>query len=221
MEKNNVKKTRARTKEQKEKNFQRILEVGKEVFIDSGPNALTMRKLAKHLNMTQTFLYTYIQSKRELWIAIRKKYFDDYSFEFDEIIKKHEGTRLDLLMKIAEHFLAFASEDFHRFQIMFFIPVPSSKIMGPIEKNYQQMGLLEKLKKIIQDAMEAKEIKKRKDIDEFTYFIWSIIFGTATTEAYSKFSAPILERMKVHSKSFTKNSFRQCSLKEIRNILIG
>lgn len=219
MKKTNTKKTRARSKAQKAKNFQQILEVGKDVFIDSRPDALTMRKLAKRLNMTQTFLYTYVQSKRELWIAIRKKYFHNYLIEFDRIVKQHKGTMVDLLMKLIEHFLNHANEDFNRFQIMFIIPVPFSKKIGPIEKNYQQTGLLEKLKDILQTAMEAKEIKER-NLFEFTYFLWSIVFGIATTEIYFKFKTPLLEKMKEHPPSFTKESYRECTLKEIQNLLV-
>ena len=220
MKNTNVKKTRARSKEQKEIQYQRILNAGKELFVNYGPRALSMRTLAKRLNMTQTFLYTYIESKRELWIAIRKKYFNDYLLEFNKIVNQHQGTKLDLLMKIVENFIEFANEDFRRFQIMFIIPVPSSKKIGPIEKNYQQTGLLEKLKEILKEAMETNEIKKR-NLDEFIYFIWSVIFGTTTTDIYFKFRAPIMEYMKEYSSSFTKKSYRECALREIRNLLIG
>ena len=81
-----MKKTRARSKKEKEIQYQRILDEGKELFVKYGPGALSMRKLAKRLNMTQTFLYTYIQSKRELWIAIRQKYFQKYLLEINKII---------------------------------------------------------------------------------------------------------------------------------------
>lgn len=215
-----MKKTRARSKKEKEIQYQRILEEGKELFIKYGPGALSMRTLAKRLNMTQTFLYTYIQSKRELWIAIRQKYFQRYLLEINKIINEHQGTKVDLLMKLVERFIEFANEDFNRFMVMFIMPVPSSKKIGPIEKNYQQTGLLDKVKKILQEAMIAKEIRER-NLDEFTYFIWSVIFGTITTDMYIKFQAPIMEYMKEKSPSFTKKSYRECALKEIRNLLIG
>ncbi len=220
MKNTNVKKTRARSKKQKEIQYQRILDEGKELFVKYGPGALSMRTLAKRLNMTQTFLYTYIQSKRELWIAIRKKYFNNYLLEVNKIINQHQGTKLDLLMKLIESFIEFANEDFNRFLVMFIIPIPSSKKIGPIEKNYQQIGFLDKLKKILEEAMKTKEIKERK-LDEFTYFIWSVVFGITTTEMYIKFKAPIMEYMKEKSPSLTKKSFRECALKEIQNLLIG
>ena len=215
-----MKKTRARSKKEKEIQYQRILEEGKELFVKYGPGALSMRTLAKRLNMTQTFLYTYIQSKRELWIAIRQKYFQRYLLEINKIINEHQGTKVDLLMKLVERFIEFANEDFNRFMVMFIMPVPSSKKIGPIEKNYQQTGLLDKVKKILQEAMIAKEIRER-NLDEFTYFIWSVIFGTITTDMYIKFHAPIMEYMKERPPSLTKKSFRECALKEIKNLLRG
>ncbi|MFX1444983.1 MAG: TetR/AcrR family transcriptional regulator [Promethearchaeota archaeon] len=216
----NMNKKRARSKKEKEIQYQRILEEGKELFVKYGPGALSMRTLAKRLNMTQTFLYTYIQSKRELWIAIRQKYFQKYLIEINNIINEHQGTKVELLMKIALSFIEFANEDFNRFIVMFILPIPSSKKIGPIEKNYQQTGLLDKIKKILHEAMMVKEIKER-NLDEFTYFIWSVIFGITTTDMYIKFHAPIMEYMKEKSPTFTKKSYRECALKEIKNLLVG
>ena len=62
----NSKKKRARTEEEKRENFEKILEAGKDLLINMGPKSLSMRKLAKNLNMTQTFLYTYVDKEGTL-----------------------------------------------------------------------------------------------------------------------------------------------------------
>jgi AcrR family transcriptional regulator len=64
---------RARSEEKKNIQFEKILDAGKELFIEKGESGFSMRNLAEMLNMTKNNLYHYIESKRELWIAIRNK----------------------------------------------------------------------------------------------------------------------------------------------------
>ncbi|MBK5134244.1 TetR/AcrR family transcriptional regulator, partial [Candidatus Bathyarchaeota archaeon] len=55
--------------------FEQILEAGKELFLEKGRDGFSLRGLAKILGMNQNNLYNYVESKRELWIAIRNKFF--------------------------------------------------------------------------------------------------------------------------------------------------
>ena len=71
MEKTNSNRKVARSKEEKEKQFQKIIEAGRKLFLSKGSYGFNTRALAKELNMSQPNLYTYVKSKRELWIAIR------------------------------------------------------------------------------------------------------------------------------------------------------
>ena len=79
--KTKVKKTRSRSPEKKAQQFERILEAGKQLFQQKGREGFSLRGVAKTLDMNQNNLYNYIESKRELWIAIRKKFFEQYRDE--------------------------------------------------------------------------------------------------------------------------------------------
>ncbi|MFX0137909.1 MAG: TetR/AcrR family transcriptional regulator, partial [Candidatus Hodarchaeota archaeon] len=113
--KSNKKQTRSRSPEKKAAQFERILETGKNLFLEKGKDGFSLRGLAKLLGMNQNNLYNYVESKRELWIAIRNKFFKQYRNENIEIMKKHDGSTKDLLMKIFTNFLEFASKDFGAF----------------------------------------------------------------------------------------------------------
>jgi len=52
-----------------------------------------MRELARRLNMSEANLYNYVDYKRELWTAIRTKYFKQYRDDVDNLIKKHNLWR--------------------------------------------------------------------------------------------------------------------------------
>ncbi|MHA1659205.1 MAG: TetR/AcrR family transcriptional regulator [Promethearchaeota archaeon] len=67
---------RARSEEKKAIKFEKILEAGKKLFLEKGSEGFSMRNLANRLGMNKNNLYNYIESKRELWIAIRNKFYN-------------------------------------------------------------------------------------------------------------------------------------------------
>ena len=101
---NNKKTTRARAPEKKKEQFDKILEAGKELFIKYGTHGFSLRALAKKLKMSQSNLYNYVQSKRELWIAIRIKYFKEFQTKFSEILEAHKDSYIDIWMKMANFY---------------------------------------------------------------------------------------------------------------------
>ncbi|MFX1501361.1 MAG: TetR/AcrR family transcriptional regulator, partial [Promethearchaeota archaeon] len=125
-EKSTKSKTRSRTPEKKAARFEKILEAGKKLFIEKGRDGFSLRGLAKVLGMNQNNLYNYVESKRELYIAIRNKFFKQYREENIEIIKRHKSSSLDLLIKIFNHFFNFAESDFGAFAMMHLRTLPPS-----------------------------------------------------------------------------------------------
>jgi AcrR family transcriptional regulator len=83
------KQTRARSEDKKADQFERILEAGKRLFLEKGSQGFSMRNLAEMLGMTKNNLYNYIESKRELWIAIRNKFYNQFKEENLEILKAY------------------------------------------------------------------------------------------------------------------------------------
>jgi len=82
------KQTRARSADKKADQFERILEAGKRLFLEKGTQGFSMRNLAEMIGMTKNNLYNYVESKRELWIAIRNKFYGQFKEENLEIIEK-------------------------------------------------------------------------------------------------------------------------------------
>jgi len=175
------KQTRSRSPEKKAAQFEQILEAGKELFLEKGKDGFSLRRLAKILGMNQNNLYNYVESKRELWIAIRNKFFLQYRDENIKIMKEHEGALTDLLMKFFTNFLEFADKDFGAFSMMHLTESPPSNKLGTIEKEYQEYNYLRGTAKVVQEAIEAKEINY-PDPGLITFFIYSLILGAAIVE---------------------------------------
>ncbi|MFX1338252.1 MAG: TetR/AcrR family transcriptional regulator [Promethearchaeota archaeon] len=169
-------KTRARSPEKKAEQFDKILEVGKEMFIKYGVHGFSTRALADKLGMTQPNLYNYVNSKRELWIAIKSKYYDDYFKGFEDILDEHKGLYLDLFYKFIEYFIEFLNADYERFQIMFILSAPPSKRKGPLEKSYKTFPILKFALGLVEKAAKNSEISSEKATELF-YSIYSYVLG--------------------------------------------
>jgi hypothetical protein len=169
-------KTRARSPEKKAEQFENILEEGKRMFIEYGSDGFSTRALAEKLGMTQPNLYNYVQSKRELWIAIKSKYLEDYFEGFENILNEHTGSYLDLFYKFVEYFLEFVTADYERFRMMFLLSPPPSKRKGPFEKSYKAFPIIKYALSLVVKAAKDNEID-RKAGNELFYNIYSYILG--------------------------------------------
>jgi len=177
-----LKQTRARSEDKKADQLERILEAGKQLFLNKGTQGFSMRNLAGMLDMTKNNLYNYVESKRELWIAIRNKFYNQYRDENLEIIRNHEGSTCDLILKLYKHFLDFADRDYDKFRMMYnIIDAPHSDKIGPIEKTYKEFRLLDGTTKLIQKAIDEGEIKC-SNATLLSLYSYSLVMGVAYIE---------------------------------------
>ena len=144
-----VKQTRARSKDKKADQYERILEAGKKLFLSKGTRGFSMRNLAEMLGMNRNNLYNYVDSKRELWIAIRDKFYRQFREENLTIIKNHQGPIRDLILKLYDHFLEFADRDYDKFRMMFNI------IEAP--EQLSRMNLPDKIEYILEEVETKSE----------------------------------------------------------------
>ena len=212
------KKTRARSPEKKAEQFDRILEEGKEMFVKYGTHGFSTRALAQKLGMTQPNLYNYVSSKRELWIAIRMKYYDEFLEGQNKIIADHKGSNSELYYKFVEYFLDFASKDYKRFLLMFLLSAPPSKKIGPLEKSYKPYQLAKFITDLVKKATKAEEMDEDTAIRSF-YSIYAHILGAAKVEADLKLTNKISEPIVGDFYTLTAKEYRTFILKEIRKTL--
>jgi len=221
--KTNVKKTRSRSPEKKAQQFERIIEAGKQLFQEQGREGFSLRGLAKMLDMNQNNLYNYVESKRELWIAIRKKFFEQYRDENREIVKNHDGSTVDLLLDLFEHFFKFAEEDYTAFTMMHMIPSPPSDKIGLFEKQYKPFNFLDGTTKVIQKAINEGEIKEN-NAALLSFFIYSLVLGATIVERIMRSveetnnykGTDADENIQFGTQPFTSKEFRKYVLRKIQ-----
>ncbi len=224
----NKKQTRSRSPEKKAAQFERIIEAGKELFSERGSEGFSLRSLAKILDMNQNNLYNYVDSKRELWIAIRNKFFKQQRDENREIIKNHDGTTVNLLLKIAGNFLDFATKDFDAFSMMHTISSPPSNKVGPFEKEYRAFNFLDGTTRIVQKAIDAGEIKEN-NATALSFHIYSTILGAAIIERNmsiieenNNYDGDVAsENIVFKQENFSRLEFRNYVLSKVESLLKG
>lgn len=218
-----TKKTRSRSPEKKAQQFEKILESSKQLFQEHGRDGFTLGGLAKNLDMNKNNLYNYIESKRELWIAIRKKCYEQYRNENRKIIKESNDTNIETLLRIFTHFFEFAENDYAAFRIMHLIHPPSSDKIGPFEKEYKQFSFLDGTTRLIQKAIDNGEIKE-KNAALLSFFMFSLLLGSTMVEkamrdieeTNNKKGEEIEERTQFGTQSFTSTEFRKYTLRKIQ-----
>ncbi|MHA1375510.1 MAG: TetR/AcrR family transcriptional regulator [Promethearchaeota archaeon] len=218
------KQTRARSKVKKADQFERILKAGKKLFLQKGAQGFNMRNLAEMLDMTKNNLYNYVESKRELWIAIRNKFYSQFKIENLEIIENHgKGSTCDLIIKLYEHFLDFADQDYDKFRMMFnVIDAPPSNKIGRIESDYKEFRLLDGTTKLIQKAIREGEITEGS-ASLLSLFTYSVVMGVGYIQMMrtDKHGAPrpVWETIQLSRVDVSYEDFKKYTLKVLDYIL--
>ncbi len=220
------KNTRSRSPEKKAAQFKRILKAGKELFLEKGRDGFSLRGLAKILGMNQNNLYNYVESKRELWIAIRSKFFKQFRDENIEIIKNHKSTTTNLLLEIFEHFLDFAEKDFGAFGMMHLIEAPSSDKMGPFENEFRKFNFLKGTANVIQKGINDGEFKG-SNAGLLSFYTYSLILGAAIVDRHMRiieqsenFNGNLAsEIIQFGQSDFSRKDFREFILNKLENSL--
>jgi len=215
-----LKQTRARSEEKKAVQFERILEAGKKLFLQKGSRGFSMRNLAEMLDMTKNNLYNYIESKKELWIAIRNKFYNQFKEENLEIIKNHEGSKCDLILKLYEHFLDFADRDYDKFRMMFnIIEAPHSNKIGPIESTYKEFRLLNGTTRLIQEAIDEGEISE-ENASLLSLMTYSLVMGVAYIQMNRiQTPSPVWENIQLSILDVSFKTFKEHALRVLEYIL--
>ena len=216
-----LKQTRARSEDEKAVQFERILEAGKDLFLKKGGEGFSMRNLAEMLDMTKNNLYNYVESKRELWIAIRNKFYNQFKEENLEIIKIHKGDTCELILKLYEHFLDFADRDYDKFKMMFnVVEAPHSEKVGPIEKKYREYRLLDGTTKLIHEGIDKGEIEG-DSASLLSLLSYSFTMGVAYIEMNRSLERPpnkVWETIQLSRLDVSKEDFKENSLKVLEQM---
>ncbi len=169
------KRTRVRNPLKKEEKLQKIIDNGKKLFIRDGDH-MSMRELAREMDLAVSGLYRYVLNKRELWFACINQEFENFSNDYDKIEEQHSGNDILLLRKFGVYFMDLAKNNYPLFKFMFLSTPPlSNKEKGPFELNNYKAGFTN-LNSLVTKLVKTKQTKQKKTL-LLSLAIWGFVLG--------------------------------------------
>ncbi len=172
------KSSRNRSLEKKKERMEKIVDKGTELFLKDGQN-MSLRNLARELNITVSGLYKYVDNKRELWFACQNRAFDQLAKEWDKMEGEHKGNNLELVGKFGKAFLELSLRNFPLFKFMFLHDPPkaNSEKPGPNELKCNRGGFTN-LFKTVSQAVNSGELNTPNSM-YFSLALWGFVLGPA------------------------------------------
>jgi hypothetical protein len=104
--------------------------------------------------------------------------------------------------------------------MMFFIPPPPSSKVGPIEKNYEVIDPLGVVKNIVQEGIQAGEIKNF-DIKNLTFYFYALVQGATSVERDLRTREKVLEPIDQDTRPETIENFREFLIEQLIDQIKG
>ena len=223
--KDKPKKKRSRSKEDKAKQMDRIIEESLNLIKTKGFFGFEMRALAKHIGMSKGNLYNYVSSKRELWIAVRIKTMRDFKQGIEETaFSGEEESAIEILKRVGRFVFEFAAEDSNRWKLMTSTRPPDppikdgSPFIGEIEKSYESSQVLDAIFKILQDGYARGELQDL-NLKLTGFYLYSIVLGVAYLE-YDILTDDIIRDSEFHEDlKFNREELRELALNQMEQLL--
>ncbi|MHA1688592.1 MAG: TetR/AcrR family transcriptional regulator [Promethearchaeota archaeon] len=175
-----------------------ILENALDIIIEEGFDKLTMRKLAKRMNMTAANLYNYFINKEELYLYLDNESYKELYGMILDAINKHSSLE-EKIMTCFFAYIEFGLKYPYRYDMMFnrFSPKSSDYIGTESEEvAFKQVKKALKIWKLANDLIfrysQTNPKLKGKDTIFLTLKIWCELHGLI-----SLYNSRILEELRL------------------------
>jgi AcrR family transcriptional regulator len=144
-----------RREQVREETIEKILSIAREEMQENGVAALSLGVIAKRLGMRTPSLYTYFDSKNDIYDELFRRGFLEFGQWMDE--RPHQdGTLRENLESAMSTYMRFAQENQDLYQLMFQRPVPG---FVPSEESMAvSLGRLNSIRSQFTSILEHEEI---------------------------------------------------------------
>jgi AcrR family transcriptional regulator len=171
----------ARRKQQQEDLRAKILDAARELFVNEGVEAVSMRKVADKIGYSATTLYNYFTDKEALLYALCDADFGTLYESFKRI-----GTiadPIDRLRKLGQVYITFAMRYPSHYRLMFMTPRVhrGEDECRVIEHGDPDQDSYAFLRATVVEALEAGSFRSEyRDPDLLSQVVWSGVHGVAS-----------------------------------------
>jgi AcrR family transcriptional regulator len=170
-----------RREREKEETRRKILDAARELFVELGYEAVTMRKIAEKIGYSPTAIYFHFKDKEALIRDLCEHDFRSLAAQFVRIAKIADP--IERLRKAGLAYLEFALEHPNQYRLMFMTPSP---LPNPVEDTHIQRGNPEEdayafLQWTILQAIDEGRLRPElRDGEMMAQAAWASLHGLAS-----------------------------------------
>lgn len=152
-----------------------ILDAASTLFINTGYEETTLRKIAKAIGYNPATIYNYYGNKEEIFFALQRRAFSKFYEEFEDL-RKSTLSGFEKFQMMGKTYVEFALSNPHHYQLMFIMQKPMNAAVH-LDPEWK-IGLKnhELLTEIIQQCNEEGTMYL-PDIAEGAFMVWSMVHG--------------------------------------------
>lgn len=163
----------------------RILAAARDILVDGGLEALSMRAVASRVGVSAPAIYHYFENKRELVDHLVGTTFRRIEADLREAADRCPEGSLERLEAIEEGYIRFALEHEQYFRALFALRSERLREMG----DHPAQGCYHLLHETVTAAMDAGNLR-RSDPDEVVLYLWTAVHGLVALSLSCKLEVP-------------------------------
>lgn len=165
----------------------RILDAARELFVEQGFDAVTMRKIAERIEYSPTAIYFHFRDKQALLQELCDTDFGALAQQFQKIARI--GDPIDRLRQVGRAYVAFAIEYPNHYRLMFMTPPPVGRCAADsrIAKGNPEEDAYAFLRATCEEAIVTGRLRPElRDADLVSQMVWAGTHGVVSLQIAKK-----------------------------------
>lgn len=171
---------RIKSPEEREQTRQQIIDAARELFVNKGVEAVTMREIAKRIGYSPTSIYLYFDDKDALLRAICDADLFILATKLKQVMEIVDPV--ERLLAIGHNYAEFALTHPNHYRMLFMTPRPIyDPSLSSLERNSAEQDAYYLLKMVVNDVYLAGQFKPEiQNPDLVAQTIWAATHGVCS-----------------------------------------
>jgi AcrR family transcriptional regulator len=154
----------------------KILDAARELFIEHGYDAVTMRKVAQRIEYSPTAIYTHFKDKETLIRELCEEDFLRLADAFQKVAQVEDPVKR--LRETGRAYLEFATQFQNQYRLMFMTPLPPNFEHDLARKGNVQQDAYAFVVWVVSEAMAKGAFREEwKDPELLAQVLWAAVHG--------------------------------------------
>lgn len=152
-----------------------ILDAARDLMVEGGMKALSMRAVAGRVGVTATTLYHYFENKQDLVSRVVWRAFERFDAYLENAAHAHPRGSFERVRAMGEAYIDFALENEAYFRVIFSIQLRNPPVVAELPAG----GGYPRLREAVAEAMAGGSIREA-DPDLVSHYLWGLVHGVVT-----------------------------------------